>query len=87
MVSPGPDDLEIQRILTMAVRVPDHGKLTPWRFVTIGKDQRQELALLLRQALQAEDPCATPAHHEKADEFASQGEGDRLLEHFVFPSD
>lgn len=74
MVGPGPSDEELQRILRVAMRVPDHGKLAPWRFVVVAKDQREQLALLLRRALQEEDPCAGPAHHEKADQFARHGE-------------
>jgi len=74
MVPPGPSDEELRRMLAIAARVPDHGKLAPWRFVIVGKDQREQLALLFRRALQQEDPCASPAHHEKADQFARQGE-------------
>jgi nitroreductase len=74
MVGPGPSDDELQQILEVAMRVPDHGKLAPWRFVLVGKEQREQFALLLRRALQEEDPCAGPAHHEKADQFARQGE-------------
>ena len=74
MTSPGPSDDELQRMLRLAMRVPDHGKLAPWRFVIVGKDQREDLAVLLHKALQAEDQCAGPAHHEKEDEFARQGE-------------
>jgi len=74
MVGPGPSDDELRQILEIAMRVPDHGKLAPWRFVIVGKDQREQFALLLRRALQEEDPCAGPAHHEKADQFARQGE-------------
>ena len=74
MVPPGPSEDELRRILAIAARVPDHGKLTPWRFVIVGKDQRDALALLLRRTLAEEDPCAGPAHHEKADQFAHQGE-------------
>lgn len=74
IVPPGPTDDELQQMLRIAMRVPDHGKLSPWRFVVVGKDQREQLAVLLRQALQEEDPCAGPAHHEKADQFAHQGE-------------
>ena len=74
MVPPGPSDEELQKILHIAMRVPDHGKLSPWRFVVVGKDQREHLALLLHKALQAEDECAGPAHHEKEDQFARQGE-------------
>jgi nitroreductase len=74
MVDPGPTDDELRQILEIAMRVPDHGKLTPWRFVVVGKEQRDHLAVLLHQALQAEDECAGPAHHEKEDQFAQQGE-------------
>ncbi len=73
MVGPGPTPAELERILTIATRIPDHGKLSPWRFVIVGDDQRDELAALLHRALQEEDPGATPAHHEKAHEFARQG--------------
>jgi nitroreductase len=74
MVAPGPSEDELQKILRIAMRVPDHGKLAPWRFVIVGKDQREHLAVLLHKALQAKDDCAGPAHHEKEDEFARQGE-------------
>ncbi|MBA3511472.1 nitroreductase [Sphingomonas sp.] len=70
IVDPGPSADELERILAMAARTPDHGKLSPWRFVTIADDQRDELAKLLREALASEDPSATVAHYEKADQFA-----------------
>ncbi len=70
IVGPAPTAEEMQRILTIAARVPDHGKLSPWRFVTVADDQRDALALLLRGALAEEDPSATPAHYEKAEQFA-----------------
>jgi nitroreductase len=70
LVGPGPSPDELAQILTIAARVPDHGKLTPWRFVVVGDDQRQAFALLLRRALAEEDECAAPAKHEKADQFA-----------------
>ena len=72
MVGPGPSKEELERILTIAVRTPDHGKLTPWRFATVGTDQRQALADLLARALPEHDPEATPAHYAKALEFAHQ---------------
>lgn len=34
--APGPDRSEVLRLLTAAARVPDHGKLEPWRFVVLG---------------------------------------------------
>jgi nitroreductase len=58
------------RILEIANRTPDHGKLFPWRFVLVGEDQRDAFGVLLRQALVAHDPCATIAHHQKEDDFA-----------------
>ena len=70
LVGPGPTPEEMERILTIAARVPNHGKLTPWRFVTVGDDQRDAFGALLRQALVEFDPCATIAHHQKEDEFA-----------------
>jgi len=37
--APGPDDDQLRDILTVAARVPDHGKLAPWRFVVVrGED-------------------------------------------------
>ena len=70
IVDPGPTSEEMERILTIAARTPDHGKLFPWRFVTVADDQRDSLAILFRQALAKEDECAPPAKHQKADEFA-----------------
>lgn len=70
---PGPSDEEMETILTIASRTPDHGKLQPWRFVLIGDEQRDSFAALLRQALAEEDECATIAHHTKEDEFANYG--------------
>ncbi len=31
--APGPSDADLDTILTIAARVPDHGKLAPWRFI------------------------------------------------------
>ena len=70
LVGPGPSAQELERVLTIAARTPDHGKLFPWRFVTVANDQREALALLFRQALSKEDSGAGPAHHQAADEFA-----------------
>jgi nitroreductase len=70
LIGPGPNDDELERILAIAARTPDHGKLFPWRFVMVGADQRDQLAALLRQALSENDPQATPAHHQKEEDFA-----------------
>lgn len=70
LVGPGPSPAEMERILAIAARTPDHGRLTPWRFILVGDDQRDALEVLLRQALAEHDPCATHAHHQKEHEFA-----------------
>jgi nitroreductase len=35
LAAPGPDDAQLADLLRLAVRVPDHGKLAPWRFVIL----------------------------------------------------
>lgn len=73
MVGPGPSKEELAAILAVAARTPDHGKLSPWRFVVVASNQRGELSALLHRALDA-NPNANPLHRLKADEFARQGE-------------
>jgi nitroreductase len=70
LVGRGPTAEELERMLRIAARTPDHGKLTPWRFITVAEDQRDAFGALLREALVKHDPCATIAHHNKEDEFA-----------------
>jgi nitroreductase len=70
LVGPAPTPEELERILTIAARVPDHGRLTPWRFVTVADDQRDAFGDLLKQALAEEDEDARQAHFAKEDEFA-----------------
>ena len=70
LVGPGPSAADLERMLAVAARTPDHGKLTPWRFVTVGEHQRDAFGALLREALAEHDPCATIAHHQKEDDFA-----------------
>jgi len=40
---PGPDESQLQKLLEIATRVPDHRKLEPWRFVVIQGDKRTKL--------------------------------------------
>lgn len=44
---PGPSPAEIDRILSLGARSPDHGKLFPWRFVVMGPRSRAALAQAL----------------------------------------
>jgi nitroreductase len=62
---PGPDDTQFWAMLSAAVRVPDHGKLTPWRLLRIGGAQRARLGdLLVRRQLER-DPQTPAAVLEK----------------------
>jgi nitroreductase len=70
LIGPGPTAAEMEEILAIGARTPDHGKLAPWRFITVAEDQRDALEAVLRGALAEEDPGATPAHHQKEQEFA-----------------
>jgi nitroreductase len=72
MVAPGPDEATLDAILRAAIRVPDHGKLTPWRFVVVGADQRDALSRLLVDAYRADKPAAGRLELEAADQFARQ---------------
>jgi nitroreductase len=70
LIGPGPTTEEMERILGVAARTPDHGKLSPWRFVTVADDQRDAFEAVLLDALAEENPDATAAHREKEHEFA-----------------
>ena len=56
-----PSKEEIEQIISIATRVPDHGKLCPWYFIVFEGEARQEVGKHLRQAYAAEDPEASPA--------------------------
>ncbi|MDE2340149.1 MAG: nitroreductase [Alphaproteobacteria bacterium] len=70
MIAPGPNDAQLRAILCAAIRVPDHGKLAPWRFVTIAADQRPVLAMLLERAFVAANPQASRIAIDAACAFA-----------------
>ncbi|USI73862.1 nitroreductase family protein [Sphingomonas morindae] len=72
LVAPGPDAAQLRRILAAAMRVPDHGKLAPWRLVVIGADRRDAFAALLKQCYRADKPDAAPRELEALDQFAHQ---------------
>lgn len=58
---PGPSADELRDILTIGARVPDHGKLTPWRFVIIAGNERQEAGDALAELYQRKTPDALAA--------------------------
>ena len=53
---PGPTEDEIRDIVTLAARVPDHGKLAPWRFEHWSPEYRQHLFARLSTVLDDQEP-------------------------------
>jgi nitroreductase len=72
LVAPGPDEAQMQQILEIAARTPDHGKLAPWRFVIVPADKRAALAELITAAYRAERPQAARLEIEALEQFATQ---------------
>ncbi|TZF90752.1 nitroreductase family protein [Cognatilysobacter lacus] len=65
LCEPGPDPAQLMRMLRSAVRVPDHGKRVPWRFVRIAGDARAALGERLAARTRERDPQASDAVIEK----------------------
>ncbi|WP_454884433.1 nitroreductase family protein [Sphingomonas oryzagri] len=72
MIAPGPDEAQLGRILAAAMRVPDHGKLAPWRFVVIGEERRDAFAAMLQQAWRDEHGAEDRPDIAAIDQFARQ---------------
>lgn len=56
---PGPSEQEIETLLTIAARVPDHGKLVPWRFILIQGEGRSRLGEVLERVFRSDNPGAS----------------------------
>ncbi len=72
LVAPAPDATQLDTILQIAARVPDHGKLAPWRFVIVASEQRAALARVITEAYRTERPQAAPRELESFEQFAHQ---------------
>ena len=68
--APGPNVAELAAILQAAAHAPDHGQLTPWRFVLVPDTSRTLLADVFAEALLERDPDAAPEQVEQAREKA-----------------
>lgn len=56
---PGPSDSELAEMLTIANRVPDHGKLAPWRLVVFAGEARQQVGEILADIAKTNTPHMT----------------------------
>lgn len=65
LMEPGPDEATLLRILQSAVRVPDHGKRVPFRFIRFGGDARHAFGERLAARSLERDPNASDAALEK----------------------
>ena len=70
LIGPGPDAEQVHRMLSAAAAAPDHGRLSPWRFVHISASKRHRLGDAFASALVERDPSATPAQITAAYEKA-----------------
>ena len=59
MTGPGPDARELETLLTLAARVPDHGKLAPWRFIVFEGDARNAAGEIVARRFAAKHADAT----------------------------
>ena len=62
LAGPGPSAAEIDTLLTVASRVPDHGKLAPWRFIVFEGEARRSAGEAIASAFHAKYPDAKPEH-------------------------
>jgi nitroreductase len=58
LAEPAPNEAELAEILAIASRVPDHGKLTPWRFIVFGGDARGAASAALADLYRQKHPEA-----------------------------
>lgn len=65
LAAPGPDDAALLRILRTAVRVPDHGKREPFRFLRIAGAAREALADAATLRLREREPNAAAGAIDK----------------------
>jgi nitroreductase len=64
---PGPSAQQLDQLITIAMRVPDHGKLAPWRFIAMDKPARAALAPKLRALRALDEPDLPVESLDKVD--------------------
>src|SRR6266581_4693351 len=64
LTGPAPSPTEVDTLLTVASRVPDHGKLAPWRFIVFEGEARCSAGAAIAAAFRVKYPDASPEHVE-----------------------
>ena len=65
LTEPAPDDRQLQQIFEVALSAPDHGRLRPYRFITIRGDARHKLSDLFGRAVLQREPDVEAAYLQK----------------------
>jgi len=66
LVEPAPDAAEIETLIEIASRVPDHKKLQPWRFVEYGFADRKKLSKIFL-SMSDEDAASSTAEKRQVE--------------------
>jgi nitroreductase len=56
LAAPSPSPEQIDTLLKIASRVPDHGKLTPWRFIVIEGPAREAAGEIVAEVFRTDNP-------------------------------
>lgn len=65
MQAPGPSKKQVEQILQAGARVPDHGKLFPWRFIVFEGKGRDRAGDILAEVMEAEGERAKQVEEER----------------------
>ncbi|NII11568.1 nitroreductase [Oleiagrimonas sp. C23AA] len=65
LTAPGPDAGTLRQLLEMAIRVPDHGKLTPWRMLLLEGEAKLAFGERLARIAVARNPDLPDSKREK----------------------
>lgn len=90
MTGPGPDAAQLHQILSAAIRVPDHGKLAPWRFIIFEGEGRERMGAILADAVTTERDASPERAEIERKRFLRApmviGVISRVREGFVIPA-
>jgi nitroreductase len=89
MKGPGPSASELDRILAAGVRVPDHGKLAPWRFIVFEGEGRRRMGEILASVIAGERDVSPERVAQESERFMRApvvvGVVSRVREHIPIP--
>lgn len=71
LTAPGPTAEQLDTLLTLASRVPDHGQLAPWRFIVIAGERRHALGAFIGTVFDEKNPVPPPSAAEATPQEAA----------------